>query len=720
MNKLKNLLFGGLALAFFLLTFQNSPCQNVLWGYDIETVLSHGVDIVQDDHQRLVVLGNIPSGPTEVAPYGPEPGSLVNLNSGSGYFLVNHKSGCSADFYWVTTAHCTGDVEAREMVRNAAGDLFVAGTFTGDLDFSTAPNSIGDIQSAPNGGLFVARYTSNGDFGGAFVLPETANTGSRILTGLGVDAHDNVAICGYYNGSIDFDPSPNDEDIETSAQFDLFVARYIYNPVNNSYSHGYALGIGGSNAQEAHSLAMADDGRVFITGRVSGGAIDFNPEGAAQTAFSPTIIGQTDIFLAGYSTAGTELFAKRLGGSWNDLGAALSLHPNGDYLYLAAELGGNSGNFDGVAVNYTSQTGSANDQRGWILASFLPSDGNIVDWEAVGANHRTANSGTAWPGGIRDLFVDDTGVNLFLVGNYNNEFTLFPGNAHNDVTQNGLASVLIRASLNNAMIPNWHVFTDGPLRQIELRAGTAPDGLLFTTGFKRWGGSSLDLSVPPALCQGPLDICDELLCGLVPGNLDNMVVAGYIPFSTHCQSTGSTPSNLSATTLSSNPFSVQFDWASGSIPAWELEYWQLNGPTISLGLSGTPPFSLNLPSTGSPLFFWRVKGICSPTDTTFWSGTSSFIRPRSKTLSGEARDLMENPAQPSLVFPNPTSGQLSIQFPSSEVRSISISDLQGRRLIDRQALGASMELDLSALPSGVYLLECIQGQARHVEKIMVK
>lgn len=67
-------------------------------------------------------------------------------------------------------------------------------------------------------------------------------------------------------------------------------------------------------------------------------------------------------------------------------------------------------------------------------------------------------------------------------------------------------------------------------------------------------------------------------------------------------------------------------------------------------------------------------------------------------------------------YPNPTSGMLSINL--REVKSVSVFTIDGRRieLVDNQVSGST--LDLSSLPSGLYLLDLTTEQGRFSQKVI--
>lgn len=71
------------------------------------------------------------------------------------------------------------------------------------------------------------------------------------------------------------------------------------------------------------------------------------------------------------------------------------------------------------------------------------------------------------------------------------------------------------------------------------------------------------------------------------------------------------------------------------------------------------------------------------------------------------------------VYPNPTSGSLTLVMPGSIRSSITILDLQGRSVHSSQENGQVITMDLSTLSEGVYLLRVQQGSSFHTQRVEV-
>lgn len=79
----------------------------------------------------------------------------------------------------------------------------------------------------------------------------------------------------------------------------------------------------------------------------------------------------------------------------------------------------------------------------------------------------------------------------------------------------------------------------------------------------------------------------------------------------------------------------------------------------------------------------------------------------SKSMKQEAEELTTELGEQEIrIYPNPTKGLLRIDIPNlgDESMTLDVFDSQGRLLIRQDAAAIGNQLDLSAYPSGMYLL----------------
>jgi sugar/nucleoside kinase (ribokinase family) len=129
-----------------------------------------------------------------------------------------------------------------------------------------------------------------------------------------------------------------------------------------------------------------------------------------------------------------------------------------------------------------------------------------------------------------------------------------------------------------------------------------------------------------------------------------------------------------------------------------------------------------IPFDGQKLI-WTLKSFNGNQKTSAASEASSTSNKCSAHLN---REMSANSTEPESlhVYPNPTTGIIRIELPESGERStiFRVMDFMGKEVMPQQVLPAhdtALLLDLSALPTGVYLLlREAEGTNTSVERIV--
>jgi hypothetical protein len=210
----------------------------------------------------------------------------------------------------------------RIMRRDAAGNIYLAGTFQGTLDFDPGPD-VFTLTSSSNtiNDLFFAKYSADG----SLIFAKGINsTLSKSVLDLQIDLNGNIYITGGFIGTVDFDPAPeqvaNLTGVGTTNQ-DVYFAKY-----DASGNYIYAKRFGGSGADAGFYITVDNDGNFWVSGTFSG-TVDFDP-GAGTVNLTSS--GATDIFLAKFDGAGNYLTAFRLGGSGGEAARGLAVDNAGN------------------------------------------------------------------------------------------------------------------------------------------------------------------------------------------------------------------------------------------------------------------------------------------------------------------------------------------------------------------------------------------------------
>lgn len=280
---------------------------------------------------------------------------------------------------WSKVFNDPTSIQASSFASIAADEdsLYVAGTFSGTIDFGGGPLTANGEQDA-----VIARFTHNG----AHVWSrQIGGAGNDIASAISVDAKGQVCAAGIFTGTADFGgqtKSSKDRDVFlacygpdqslrwvnsfagklspqqllTDRSGDITLLGSLRSPVDlggglldkagadsdvllakfkSSGEFQYAKYFGASAKDDAGGgLALDSDGSSLLTGFIQGPA-DFG--GGLLTPSGPT-----DAFLAKYTDSGALVFAKLYGGMGLDMGTSVAIDSQGGVF--------TTGGFNGVAT----------------------------------------------------------------------------------------------------------------------------------------------------------------------------------------------------------------------------------------------------------------------------------------------------------------------------------------------------------------------------------
>ncbi len=206
---------------------------------------------------------------------------------------------------------------------DAAGNIYLAGTFGGFCDFDPGPG-ITSINTVSGQDIFFAKYSPEGNF---IFARRMGGTNVERAYDMAVDpVSGSIYVAGEFAGSVDFDPGPATATLIASG-VDGFFARY---DPNGNYL--YARRIGGTAADQALSIKLDASGNIWVAGFFNGTA-----SMSTSPAVSLTSVGGADGFLAKYDINGNHLFSMRMGGTSTDIANALSIDATGN-VYVTGEF----------------------------------------------------------------------------------------------------------------------------------------------------------------------------------------------------------------------------------------------------------------------------------------------------------------------------------------------------------------------------------------------
>ncbi|NOT06871.1 MAG: hypothetical protein HOP28_01570 [Gemmatimonadales bacterium] len=329
----------------------------------------------------------------------------------------------------------TGADQIADIAVLSGGDVIVAGTFEGSVDFDPG-TGVSALTSLGATDLYVARFTATG---GLVWVVRLGGTGAETVATLAGGGAGNIVVGGTFEGAADFDPGPGTAPLASTGGRDAYVAALTPNgtllwarrfggstdddladlavdAAGNVYAAGafagsadatpaagaaivsdgaqadgfalsfdalgqvrWAFPIGGPDLDAATAVAVLASQHIVVGGTFRGTA-DFLP---GPTASSLTAFGGGDTFLASYTAAAALRWARALGGAAEDSLARGGLAPGADGSVTATGLFSGTIDLDGGAgtANRTSFSGTVD----WFAARYA-GDGSFVSGFAIGGD----------------------------------------------------------------------------------------------------------------------------------------------------------------------------------------------------------------------------------------------------------------------------------------------------------------------------------------------
>jgi hypothetical protein len=167
-----------------------------------------------DELQNIYVVGNFWATPD----FDPGPGT-VNVSSNGFYDIYLLKLDSLGGFIWVKTIGGSGNDFCQSIELDSSGDIFIAGTYQGTVDFNPGIGSA-VLSSAGSFDIFVQKLDNSGNF---LWVNSFGGSGTDQPFCTYLNATGDLFATGFFEGTADFEPGIGITNVISNGMSDAFV-----------------------------------------------------------------------------------------------------------------------------------------------------------------------------------------------------------------------------------------------------------------------------------------------------------------------------------------------------------------------------------------------------------------------------------------------------------------------------------------------------------------
>ncbi|MEP6794172.1 MAG: hypothetical protein ABJB16_07590, partial [Saprospiraceae bacterium] len=291
------------------------------WGFGyVSTSDECGQALITDDAGNVYVTGYF----SKTIDFDPGPGVYNMMSVGGGYDIFIEKFNASGQLMWAHRAGNSFHDAANAVTLDAHGNVFVAGYFSGKVDFDPGP-SVYELQSAGVQDIFILKLDPGGNF---IWARRMGGSGTDIANSIAIDSSGRIITVGSFSEVADFNPGTGINNLTSNGMVDIFISVLDRNGLFVD-----AQSFGGPEYDYASAVITDTSNSIFVTGTF-GDTIDFD-FGTDIHMLSSN--GKNDIFLLKLNAAGKWEWSKSVGSAGNDNSSAMVIDRDGN-IYMCGSF----------------------------------------------------------------------------------------------------------------------------------------------------------------------------------------------------------------------------------------------------------------------------------------------------------------------------------------------------------------------------------------------
>lgn len=345
---------------------------NFVWAKNIGGSLNdYGLSIVLDEAGNIYSTGSFQG----TADFDPGLG-VVNLISNGGDDIFISKLDSFGNFIWAQNTGGNLNDIGNSISVDRFSNVYTTGSFQDTVDFDPGVGmfNLSNSGSGSSYDLFFLKLDVLGNFVWAKSIGSTSYDSGICIT---VDSSCNVYSTGFFAGIVDFNPGPGIFNLFSSGvgDLDIFISKL---DISGNFVWAKSM-IGGDSFLRGGSIVLDEFDNVYTTGYFSD-TVDFDPSLGMYNLISS---GGLDVFISKLDSAGNFVWAKKMGGTFNDIAVSIALDSLNNVYTTGWFQGISDFDPDAGIVNLTSIGGGGTSD---IFISKLDVSGNFVWAKNIGGN----------------------------------------------------------------------------------------------------------------------------------------------------------------------------------------------------------------------------------------------------------------------------------------------------------------------------------------------